>query len=65
VLGNVGPLAGKRRGEFLDKVTPAALDLREHRGADTAALGKVPQGEIHRLAQHFLSGFKNGHGRSA
>ncbi len=42
-----GDLLGDRQG----RAGLAALDLREHRRADAAALGQVAQRETHRLAQ--------------
>jgi hypothetical protein len=42
--GDAGGDGERRRGL-------AALDLREHRGADAAALREVAQRQVHRLAQ--------------
>jgi hypothetical protein len=46
-LEAVGDAAGDREG----RARLAALDLREHRGADAAALREVAEAEVHRLAQ--------------
>ena len=42
---------GDPRGDRERRAGLAALDLREHRRADAAALGQVAQREVHRLAQ--------------